>query len=510
MQPVQVPQSGWMERFVDGFVGLFSPQAAAERLAYRAAQYDLQAALSRGARHSRLDRSAPTRGVTANRALFTERLDHVARARQLEQNSAVFSSLLDRDADNVIGVGMRPQAQSASTAWNKRAEDLFKEWGEDQADCRGMDSFGEMQRLLYRSRKRDGDAGWLFLGDGSLRLTESEEIASPPGREAGPNMVEGVELDRRGRPQAFWLVDETDSAQLNPGYRTGTGRVRVSADDFVFYPRRQRAGQTRGVPVSSTTSWLYDALDQHIEAALAASRLAASLGLIWQKKTRQTGLEQRQDEDGNTYGQMKVGAASILRIALGEDVKQLNPGQPVQQLPELIRLVARLLGLPFHFPLELVFLDFSTGNYAQARGVLLQAWQAWRVEQDLFKRRVLRPTWKRKVRDFIRDGKLRDRSDWDRHIWIAPGWQWIDPSNELDANLLAVDACFDTVTDILGRMGRDFSEILEVRKRELADMKKAGIDVVKSLKTRDPIAVSTPDENAPEGEKQADEAEETP
>lgn len=487
MNEVPPVPSSVLERALDTIIGLVSPRAAAERVAYRTIEHEIRASLWRGAQSSRLDRPA-ARGGSPNRDLLsTDRHAMVWRARQLERSSAVAESLLDRDVDNVIGIGFRPQARSSSKEWNKRAEGLFADWGEQEADSRGLDSFGGLQRLFYRSKKRDGDAGFLLNGDGTLRIVESDEIVSPARGVAMPNMVDGVELDGRGRPLAFWLADEGDVSGLNPGYRPGLGRVRIPTSDFVFSARRKRAGQTRGVSGFNNTSWLFESLDQHIEAVLAAARMAACLGIIHEKKTRMTGLQTRQDEDGSNYQQFKLQPGAYLQVGLGEKVTQLEPGRPVQNLPELLRLIGRLVGLPFNAPLELVFLDFSQGNYAQARGVMLQAWQGWRCEQA-DQRRCAGAVWRWKIQHFMRTGKLRERSDWNAHRWLCPGWQWIDPTTELDADLLAVDAGMSTLAEVVAKTGRDLEEIAEQRADEIKMFERLKLPIPRSPRTRDPVA----------------------
>lgn len=501
MNPVPTYHPSFLERLVDSAVGLVSPAAQAERLAYRAFAADIQATLYRGARHSRLDR-APQRSGTPNRDLLLDRQAQIWRARQLEKNSAVAEGLLDRDVDNVIGCGFRHQAKTEDKKWNAKAEGLLEEWGEEEADSRGLDNLAGLTRLFYRGRKRDGDAAFLVHGDGSLRLIESDEICTPPRKVGAPNMIDGVELDPRGRPVAFWIADEGDVSGLNPGHRPDLGRTRIPREDIIFSARRKRAGQTRGVTVFSNSAWLYDALDQHIEAVLAAARMAACLGLVHERKTKLTGLERRNDEDGNSYQQMKLQPGAYFQVGLGESLKQLNPGAPVQNLPELLRLLARLMGLPFGIPLELVFLDFSQGNYAQARGVMLQAWQTWRCEQMEMKR-VMRALRNRKIRDFMRTGKLEERPDWKKHTWLTPGWQWIDPTSELDADLLAVDAGFSTVAEVLAKTGKDLEEVVEARAKELELFKKYGLPEARSPKTRETVQPGEQN-NPPKKAKEAD------
>lgn len=99
---------------------------------------------------------------------------------------------------------------------------------------------------------------------------------------------------------------------------------------------------------------------------------------------------------------------------------------------------------------------------------------------------MLRRIYRWRISKWIKEGQLSARDDAWQHTWTAPGWAWIDPTKEVTAALMAVDSGIDTLTDVAAGMGRDFSEIVAKRQREIAMMTDAGIPILHSTSTREP------------------------
>jgi capsid protein len=57
------------------------------------------------------------------------------------------------------------------------------------------------------------------------------------------------------------------------------------------------------------------------------------------------------------------------------------------------------------------------------------------------------------------------RADLIRYQWVHAGLPWLDPLNEIQANIAAISAGLDTRTNILAQQGRDVADVA----RELAE-----------------------------------------
>ena len=478
---------------IDAVIETFSPRWAAERKAWRqVAEYNY-----RGATHGRTE--APKQMVGSADYELEQGRDRVAmvdRARALERDNAIASALLNRSVENVISTGIAPQARSTSEEWNAKAEALFKAWCEN-ADVRGLASFYEMQALQFRSYLRDGDCGTILIDDGpsrgKLQAFESDQLSSPTAQSPSQTLVDGVELDKvTQRPVAFHIVVNDPNERITSARRYLPTRVRVPAESVVFIARRERLSQTRGLPIWAQAFWLFDQLDGHIEATTIAARMAACVGLVIHQAGAGPGsLNTITGSDGASYKNWSMEPGMIKRLQPGDAVTQIAPQQPSQQFESLVGVMCRLLGLPHGLPLELVTLDFSKTNYSSARAALLQAYRSFRAQQKHFIDHWCRPIWRFLIRTWVEDGLLEDIPDWDAHEWIAPGWAWIDPTKEVQAHMMAVEAGLETLTDIARSSGREFVEIVAQRKRERQILADADIPDIRSTATRDPMTPAT-------------------
>ncbi|MGB0972255.1 MAG: phage portal protein, partial [Mycobacterium sp.] len=164
----------WLDR-VAGFV---SPKWASNRLAWRAYHQEALAFTSsrsggyRGATNSRLDKSTTSLaiGESGPDELTLARLRD--RSRRLERDNVLGSSMLSRAVDNVVGSGMKLQATTPDPEFNKRAEELWRSWWHEQPESRGQFTGPQLERLVVRSRNRDGDVGAILLKSGQIQMVE--------------------------------------------------------------------------------------------------------------------------------------------------------------------------------------------------------------------------------------------------------------------------------------------------------------------------------------------------
>lgn len=476
---------------LDRVIRALAPQWAVRRAAARAQLDEIERLGSspwRGATHDRVDRGRPTfRGSSAdwiNESTY-DRRELVDRARQLERDSLLAEALLSASALNVVGRGFRLQAQTDDAGWNQAVEDRWRQWADREADSRGLATLDEILALIHRSWLRDGDVGTVLQSDGRIRLVESDEIASPEGPFSAKPGVDGIDLDKDGRPVAYHIV-KSPVLKLGGDRRAYPETVRVSADQVIFLARRQRLGQTRGMSAFAGVSWIFDQIDGQIEAITTAARMAAIFGLVFKRTTRfnASALGTTTDGANNTRKQLHMEPGMFLELNPGEELDQVKPQHPHENFSEFIRLLTRLVARPFGLPLEVALLDFSQANFSSSRGALLQAWQTWRCDQGMLERYMSRLyLWK--LAEWTKLGEIPLRGDASKHVWQKPGWQWVDPAKEIQAGMAGVDAGFDTRTAIAARMGLDFEEIMRTRAREEKLAGQLGVELSRSNITRE-------------------------
>lgn len=476
---------------LDAAIEAVSPKWAAERKAWR----NVSAYSYRGAAHGRTEAVKETTGSADYQLEQThDRREMVDRARVLERDNVLASATLTCAIENIISSGIFPQATTDDPEWNAQAEALFAAQAA-KADVRGLMSFGEMQALVYRSCLRDGDVGTILIDAGAergkLQIVESDQIASKVGVIATQTEVDGIILDETTqRPTAYLVVANDPNDRMTSSRRNLQTRKTIPADSMVFLARRSRASQTRGLPIWAQTFWLFDQLDGYIEATTIAARMAACVGLVITQNSMTaapSSLESVTGTNGNTYKQWSMEPGMIKRLQPGDSVTQIAPQQPVSMFDPFTDKIHRYIGAPLGLPLELVTRDFSKTNYSSARGALLQAYRTFQQHQSFFIEHWCKAIWRFWVRLWVEDGLLEDRPDRNAHEWIPPGWAWIDPTKEIQATMMAVEAGLDTLTDALRAQGRDFDTLVKRRQREREALEAAEIPDIRTTMTRDPM-----------------------
>lgn len=485
---MSAPRQPLRLRLVDGIesvIGTLSPRWAAERAMSRAAIRAAERLAYRSASNRRTERETPPRARQADLdlELGRDRSAVVSRMRQLEQDSALAFGMLRATRENTVGSGFGLDPETGDEAWNKAALDLWTGWTRDP-EARGLFSWDELLGLLFVSYLRDGDVGLVLLEDGKVQAIESDLISSPYGNQ-GRNLVDGVELDERGRPSKYFvLVEDFKSASR---IVTRGKYKEIPAESMIFLARRTRLGQTRGLPAFAQIAWLFDQMDGFIEATTVAARMSACFGLVFQTKTKRAGLATETDGDGNARRRMRVEPGQIYELEVGEDIKGVQGAQPVTGFTDFLATLSRVSGLVLGLPLEIALLDFSRTNYSSARASLLQAHQTWACHQANL-RILCSRVYLWKVAEWIDAGLLAPRGDADAHRWMCPGWRWVDPEKEVAAAIAAMDANLDTHAATAMRMGREPRGLLKARAKELDEMEKLKLPLVRSNTTRDPGA----------------------
>lgn len=493
MHPVSVepPAPSWLDRLV----AWFNPEAGARRLAFRAAGAELESLSYRGARYTRVGQSVAPQGRADFELESTQsRRKAVDRARQLERDSVIAESLLARSVENVMGDGFGLEMLSSDPAWNKLVESEWKRWADEEADVRGLNTLDELDALTFRAYLRDGEAGTIKLGDLKLQSIESDQIASPLGSIPTKDEIDGIKLDRRGKPVSFTVVTRPDPQ--NASVRFGQETEEIAAKDVLFLARRQRHGQTRGVSALVGVSWILEQIDGQIEAVTIAARMAACLGLVIARKSRMAGLTTAEDSAGNQRRKLRLEPGLIHEVSQGDIVQQIDPKQPSTNFADFLDTLGRIAGLAFGLPLEVSMMNHTKSNYSQSRAALLQAQRVWRNHQGMmgrYKSQIFRWWLLRK----IELGEIEYRADAMAHKWRCPGWRWVDPGKELEAGLGAVDAGICTRAELAKSQGRDLREVVAGLALEEKLFEEAGIEPAKSRMTRDRVEAAAELEGSP-------------
>lgn len=440
-------------------------------------------------------RSAPLAPADAH--LDSRTLDAIRRDTQgLYRNNPLARAIVSRMADAVCGPqGPNLVLMSSDDEWNREASAKFWRWASnadrgpgESFDALGRQSLMSAVRAIPVSWQIDGDIGCIYLTDGSCRLVEASEIASPPRLGNGPEVVNGIELDGDGRPAAVWLAHASDSR----GYdRRKFSRMPWGAVTLLPNPTHRRLNQIRGEPGLAACLRLLDLVDDGIDATILAYRAAVYTALVHKvadpRSFIDSAISQTAAVDGASNPAESGAPQDIAWEPLGtmvigpdDDIKQIDPKHPTQQFDPFLKTLVRYIGADPGLPLELVMLDASQTNYHGFKSAVGNAyrgiaWQQFVIGEWLH----TLAAWRLGL--WIQSGELSGApADWDAFDWRFPGPPIIDPKLEAEAGVIAFSQRQKSREQILTDQGYTGSVADLDRKiaAELARMRELGIEPV--------------------------------
>lgn len=408
------------------------------------------------------------------------------RSRQLCRDNDYAKGALRQIVNNTIGQGIPFQSQvkrqrggALDDATNSLIEDTWKAWGNKKyCDVAGKLSWNDIQRLAMRSLVESGEViiRKVKLGFGgckipfALEIIESDQLDENYNRSGSGNEIRmGVELDKWGRPLAYYLK------QTHPGdYMFGSAQASVSieripAEEIIHLYICDRPGQTRGVP------WFYSSLKRmrdlggYEEAEIVAARAHASImGFI-------------ESPDGDLLGDgvqgnqrlRSLSPGTIELLAPGEHFNGFSPTRPSSGYDAFVRQMLRGMASGIGVSYESLSADYSQSNYSSSRLALLSDRDNYRVLQEWIIHNLHQPVLEAWMDMAVLSGMLPlklyelDPYKYQCVTWQPRGWSWVDPQKEISATIASIGAGLTTLTDEIAKQGGDVETVFKTRKREL-------------------------------------------
>lgn len=110
--------------------------------------------------------------------------------------------------------------------------------------------------------------------------------------------------------------------------------------------------------------------------------------------------------------------------------------------------------------------DLSQTNYSSTRfGLLEFRRRAEMLQRTLIEGQLLAPLWGRWIAwkalagDISPDDAIAP--DYRAVRFVAPGWQWVDPLKEVNAEVRAIEAGLKSRAEVVAGRGRDMAEVDE-------------------------------------------------
>jgi len=480
---------------LDQAIKALAPAWAARRAQARAAttyyeqagELAASAAYWRGSSAGRVDTSwanddfvaRSTRGMREKIGLGRMR----ERAGNLERNNFLASALLGASVNFVVGSGSRIEPQTGNDDRDREILRRWDDWWNATPEMTGLMTGPDLERNLYRARQRDGDVAIYLPPTGDrVQVIEAKQIHSPPAGLVDANIVDGVQVNRVGEPVRFWI--EGDSADGRNTQYTG-----LPASQVAYLPRLKRFNQVRGETVFSAQFTLLDQFDGLLEGTVIAARIATLFALlIKQSRNPMAGLPDMSGpaDSGQTWKDFKLEPGLIKHIGPADEITQVKPEHPNQQLDPLITMLSRFAALELYLPLEVALLDFRQTNYSSARAAIITSQRGATADHKTFAGRGLSRIYRWWLARQVREGRIaQDGEGIARHKVIRDPQQYLDPVKEVEGALLAIDGGLMTQSEALMGRGSSFGDWLSRRSEEVGKLREGGVVVGRSAKTRD-------------------------
>lgn len=377
-------------------------------------------------------------------AVQHERIDRLKlnfQSREFMRNNGLYRGMIRRAVSYIVGAGFRLSVKSKSPRWNRKVERLWKKWWK-RPDAKEELSGRRFERMVGMELLTNGDLGVTPIGPKKaegmekdrLQIHEAESII---GRQW---LEQGIERDPvTGAPIKFWVspYDKfTGVAQLDKARG-------FTPAQFFYIADPERPSSVRAVPPCQASFPMLHRINDTCDAEALARQVQARIALIINRTTGPAiagAIAKKNPAHGTMSGDLtddyltEVDYAIVMHGKPGETISGMDRTAPGVGFVESLEMFFRLLGLPLGLPLELILLDWTHSNFAQAKQVLQQAFEAFESWQeilaDLFYSKVF--VWWLERR--IDSGEVEARDDYLEHEFTGPKFPWADMLNEAQAH----------------------------------------------------------------------------
>jgi len=397
-------------------------------------------------------------------------------ARDIERNDVVVSQGVTRLVDNVIQDGFQLDPMTGDDDLNAYMIEKWNNWAEQPENCHvsGEYCWHDIESLCLRHTIVDGDVVVLPRKDQTVELVEAHRIRTPRTKR---NVVLGVLLSEQRKRLEYWIAPE-DIDPVRSSVKVGdiTRWPVRDADGYrmvhhLYFPKR--LSQTRGVttlaPVADTTG-----MHDDIQFAKLVQQQGVSCFVTYIERalefvggsTKQYGEQETESRsDGTTRVLEGIGPGMEVEGAPGEKLHGFSPNIPNPEFFDHARLILTFISINLGLPLSVFLLDPTQTNFSGWRGAIDQARIGFKRLQRWEARRLHRPIYEWKVRQWIQiDPEIKKAANNPeikifRHRWNPPEWQYIEPLKDASAELLRSRNALISHRRLHAERGRDWDEI---------------------------------------------------
>lgn len=302
--------------------------------------------------------------IGPNEALRTELATMRKRIRFEMRNNGVAKGIGRKYANVLVGRGPRLKVRSSDPKWNQLVEFAFARWAKSCGYKRG-ESLGQMTHLGVKQFFPCGE--YLMVPRMDMKATTPVKLRFlmiRPDRLQSPAGIfgEGVETDRDGKPQKYWVLKD-DPDNLASGYFTIQDFQEVPPELMIHVFVEEDPIQFRAEPWLATALTVFHKLRRLDEGSLTAAEIANKFAAF----LKNTIPELAQEADILLPSTMDIEDGTMTTLPVGYEPVQVKPEHPNHNISEFRRDQLAAAGAGVCVPVNAVTGDSSRHNFASAR-----------------------------------------------------------------------------------------------------------------------------------------------
>lgn len=496
-KPPQAAPKGFLDKLgsvFDRVVCALSPERGMKRLHFRHAHNAYQERRVRNAHTDAGERTATREGswlgsrLSPDSGLELDLVSQRSKARELYLNDSI-GGVVESRTNLVVSYGFTPQArikpkpglatEAQAKRWNDELEEVFARIA-PKIGKNGKTSLWQLSRLIERHHGVDGESFTILSDRGSadrpipliLEVVDPERVETPPQLIGNPRVRMGVQHDKSGEIEGYWVRDSHpgDTVDVKQTYTF------YKADRVLHVYEAWFAGQSRAFPwLTRSLNRCKDAKDLD-EAAIIAAQVEACYA-AFVKPGIGTGANAAAGAATGTQNSKRTEEIRPGMIRYLDDAEEVTFGNPTKTggYDKLQEWNYRRISVGMAFPYEMVSNNWTGMSFAGGRLVLANGKLFVGAAQELLVEMWFTKIWERMVYEAVVVGactippRLYSLDPWffHRHDWNAPAWPYaINPREEVQAKIDAVNANFIPKAVVCGEYGYDFEDVQEQRAKE--------------------------------------------
>ncbi|CUU72121.1 phage portal protein [Campylobacter hyointestinalis] len=384
-----------------------------------------------------------------------------SQARTISVSNSLASGFFEMLTSEILGEqGLILDVTSGDPVTDKKIEDKYFKW-ESECCPYGVYDFEDIEEMAIISFYRDGEVFIRLHRNDTLKieLIDANLIDNNYTNEA-KNIKCGIERAKDSLRPIFYYIRKDDRELL-----------KVPADQMLHIKKPLIPQQFRGI--SKMASSIIDIEDKdrlrtsELDRATLASKIT---GFFIRKNDDNIGFDEEDDQalEGLTLPtKAEVGKMSVLDEDM--DVKFVESHAPSNieyYLKSTDREVARSLGVSYHTYTG----DLREVNYSSIRQGTTSERRNFRRFQGFLRRKFHAPIFKAWCECELLNGGITP-SEYKKVIsnftFKPQGWEYIDPTKEVNANKVAIDSGFKSITEVLREKGIEHDNFISDLNKDL-------------------------------------------